>query len=48
MLDECSKILNDSYNGDNEDYKRIIRMMALTNKWLKASGEEKEPAYYAD
>lgn len=48
MLDECSKILNDSYNGDREDYKRITRMMALTNKWLKVSGEENEQEYYAD
>ena len=47
-LDAYSKQLNDNYDGSREEYKKIMNLAALTNKWLKASGEEDESAYYID
>ena len=47
-LDAYSKQLNDNYDGSREEYKKIMNLAALTNKWLKASGEEHESAYYID
>ena len=47
-LDAYSKLLNDNYDGSREEYKKIMNLAALTNKWLKASGEEDESAYYID
>ena len=34
--------------ADRAEYKKIMNLAALTNKWLKASGEEDESAYYID
>lgn len=47
-LDAYSKLLNDNYDGSREEYKKIMNLATLTNKWLKASGEEDESAYYID
>lgn len=47
-LDAYSKLLNDNYDGSKEEYGRIMKLVSLTNKWLRASGEEDELAYYED
>ena len=47
-LDAYSKLLNDNYDGSKEEYGKIMKLVSLTNKWLRASGEEDELAYYED
>ena len=48
FLDAHSKVLNEQYkdNCTKEQYKEIAQLASLTNKWLKASGEEDESEYY--